>query len=183
MVRLLEQLAPFCRVYIPDLPGFGDSDKPTYALTIAELTDALVTWLDAADLSRAALLGNSLGCQLAVDAAVRYPERVARLVLQGPIVNSAARTLWRQVFRLLRNAPLEPPSHALNMLVDYRKCGLHARCAPFATRSRPTFRGSKPPRSWSGDQKTPSRRNAGQRRSRASCRTENLRSCRAALTR
>jgi pimeloyl-ACP methyl ester carboxylesterase len=60
----LRRLAPAFRVWAPDLPGFGDSDRPRRALDLAELADALAGWMDAVDLPRAALLGNSLGCQV-----------------------------------------------------------------------------------------------------------------------
>ena len=41
MVPIVELLAPYHRVYAPDLPGFGKSEKPAHALNLIELTDAL----------------------------------------------------------------------------------------------------------------------------------------------
>jgi pimeloyl-ACP methyl ester carboxylesterase len=38
------------------------------------------------------MLGNSFGCQIAVELAVRHPDRVAGLVLVGPTMDSSART-------------------------------------------------------------------------------------------
>jgi 2-hydroxy-6-oxonona-2,4-dienedioate hydrolase len=124
MVAAAERLAPNCRVYIPDFPGFGDSDKPERTLNLTELGDVLVAWMDEAGLERASLLGNSLGCQLGVDVAVRYPERVAKLVLQGPIIDPEARSVWGQAVRWLKNAPHESSSQAMIVFKDYRKCGL-----------------------------------------------------------
>ncbi len=69
------------------------------------------------------MLGNSFGCQVVVALAVRYPSRVERAVLQGPTVDPAARTARQQIWRLLRNAPKDPPSHALNIVRDYHDCG------------------------------------------------------------
>ncbi|WP_292510847.1 alpha/beta fold hydrolase, partial [Methylobacterium sp.] len=37
MIPLARHLAPHFRVYAPDLPGFGLSDKPHRALTVREL--------------------------------------------------------------------------------------------------------------------------------------------------
>lgn len=62
MVPTARRLAPFYRVFAPDLPGFGKSGKPARVLSVPELADALVAWLDAAGLGRAAFVGNSLGC-------------------------------------------------------------------------------------------------------------------------
>jgi len=124
MVRTAERLAPDFRVYIPDFPGFGDSDKPKRTLDVPGLADALVAWMDAAGLECAALVGNSLGCQTGVEAAARYPARVDKLVLQGPIMDPEGRSLRKLLARWLQNAPHESSSQAMIVLKDYRKCGL-----------------------------------------------------------
>ena len=46
MVPLAKALALGYRVHAPDLPGFGDSEKPPQVLNLAELTDCLAA-LDA----------------------------------------------------------------------------------------------------------------------------------------
>lgn len=123
MMPTAERLAPFCRVFVPDLPGYGDSDKPRRLLDLPELTEALVVWLEAAGVRKAAFLGNSLGCQIIVDLAVRYPQRVESLILQGPTTDPKARTAWQQVARWLSDAPLEPPGQGLNVVRDHFKAG------------------------------------------------------------
>ena len=74
-------------------------------------------------LPRAALLGNSFGCQIAVECAVAHPERVSHLILQGPTTDPSARTLVRQLWRWVRNSRFEPPTSS-TMLRDYRRAGL-----------------------------------------------------------
>ncbi len=123
MVPLAEALAGACRVIVPDLPGFGRSDKPRRVLTVPELSDWLVAWMDAAGVPRASLVGNSLGCQVAVDCAVRYPERVDRLVLQGPTMDRHARSALTQIVRLGLAALREPLSVWGIVLLDYLRCG------------------------------------------------------------
>lgn len=88
MIPTAHQLATDCRVYVPDLPGFGDSDKPAKVFDVPELADWLVAWMPAIGLDRVALLGNSFGCQVIADLAARYPERVEAAVLQGPTTPS-----------------------------------------------------------------------------------------------
>ena len=60
-----------------------------------------------------AVLGNSFDCQVAVDLAVRYPDRLCGLVLVGPTIDPSVRTAARQVLRWLRDTaredPLQPP--------------------------------------------------------------------------
>jgi 2-hydroxy-6-oxonona-2,4-dienedioate hydrolase len=73
MMPIAERLALAYRVYAPDLPGFGDSGKPSQVLDVSGLGDALVAWMQAAGLERAVLFGNSFGCQIIVDMAARYP--------------------------------------------------------------------------------------------------------------
>jgi 2-hydroxy-6-oxonona-2,4-dienedioate hydrolase len=92
MVPVAELLSPHHRVYIPDLPGFGESSKPDRVLDVPELTDALVGWTRAVGLQRAAFLGNSFGCQVLADLAVRYPALIERAVLQGPTMDPRARS-------------------------------------------------------------------------------------------
>lgn len=124
MVPAAEVLAPYHRVYAPDLPGFGRSSKPAHVLNVAELADALAGWTRAISLANAVFLGNSFGCQIVVDLAVRYPELVERAVLQGPTMDPQARTAWQQLARLLRNSRREPLSHGLISAREYPRCGL-----------------------------------------------------------
>lgn len=116
-------LASEYAVYVPDLPGFGQSLGPSEPLDIAGMADALVEWMAGYNLEQVVLLGNSLGCQIIVDFAVRYPKRLRATVLQGPTVDPQARTLLHQIIRLLRHAPLERPSQTLLMASDYMTAG------------------------------------------------------------
>ena len=101
------ELAADIDVLVPDLPGYGLSDAPPGPLTLGTLADAAVACATAAGHDRVALVGNSFGAQVAVEAAVRHPARVGRLVLIGPTTDPAARTLPRQYLRWQRNAPDE----------------------------------------------------------------------------
>jgi 2-hydroxy-6-oxonona-2,4-dienedioate hydrolase len=123
MVPTAELLAGEFPVFAVDLPGFGRSRPRPRTLTIPEHADALARWMDAAGLETAALLANSLGCQILADFAVRYPERVLRLVLVGPTVDPRARSAARQAWRLLRDVPREKPSLILVHLRDYWAAG------------------------------------------------------------
>lgn len=72
------------RTWIVDLPGFGYSDKPRRALSVAEQADLTGAWLDAIGARPARLLGNSVGTQVAAAIAARRPAAVDRLVLLSP---------------------------------------------------------------------------------------------------
>jgi 2-hydroxy-6-oxonona-2,4-dienedioate hydrolase len=124
MIPTAKRLAPYCRVFAPDLPGFGKSGKPSRVLNVPELADALISWMDAIRLEQAVLLGNSLGCQILVDVAVRYPARVVRAVLTAPTVDPNARTAKEQIKRWLMDWPREKSSLILPQLMDYYSAGI-----------------------------------------------------------
>jgi 2-hydroxy-6-oxo-octa-2,4-dienoate hydrolase len=80
----LPDLARHFHVYAPDMAGFGFSDKPAGAsYSMAGWVDQLIGFLDALDIERASLVGNSFGGGLAIRMAVDHPGRVDRLVLMG----------------------------------------------------------------------------------------------------
>lgn len=119
LTPLAECLAARARVYVPDLPGYGLSDRPTGRdLDVPELADALLTWMDRRGLGRPHLIGNSFGCQVIAELASGHPDRVGRLVLQGPTIDPSARSAWRQVLRWLASAPFERASEGLVLLRD-----------------------------------------------------------------
>jgi 2-hydroxy-6-oxonona-2,4-dienedioate hydrolase len=125
MVPTAEQLFPFCRVYVPDLPGYGKSYKPKDIFTLSKLADALAEWMDVLEMTKAHLVGDSFGCQIIAEFALRYPQRIDRLVLQGPTVDPAARSLGKQLIRLMFNSRREQHSMGRITLKDYRAAGLH----------------------------------------------------------
>lgn len=123
MIPLARHLAPEFRVYAPDLPGFGLSDKPAHALAVPELADALSGFMDSVGLRRAAYVGNSLGCEILVEFARRHPERVEALVLQGPTPDPDVRSAAQQVVLFLVTALFERRSLAWVALSDYLRGG------------------------------------------------------------
>ncbi len=123
MIPALKRLARHYRIYAPDLPGFGRSEKPFRTLDMAGLSDALSAWMDVVGLEGAALVGNSMGCQVIADLAVRRPELVEWAVLQGPTMDSHGRSVSRQVVRFLLDMPREPPSLLGIELCDYLAVG------------------------------------------------------------
>jgi pimeloyl-ACP methyl ester carboxylesterase len=96
-------LAGRFRVVAVDLPGFGDSDKPIGAAYDARFfADAMIDLLDALELDRADLIGNSLGGRVALEVALRDPERVGRLVLLAPSLAWRRPRRWAPALRLVR---------------------------------------------------------------------------------
>jgi pimeloyl-ACP methyl ester carboxylesterase len=80
----LPQLAARRRVIAIDLPGFGKSDKPDVDYSTEFFVRTLLRLLDEKSLTRATLVGNSLGGQIAMAFALAHPRRVDKLVLVDP---------------------------------------------------------------------------------------------------
>jgi 2-hydroxy-6-oxonona-2,4-dienedioate hydrolase len=125
-----EQLGAHVLALAPDLPGFGRSRDPAGAvrLRFAELVDELERWCAAEGLDRAAFLGNSLGCQLIVELALRRPDLVEALVLVGP-TGEPGRGMLQLAMRLAVDAVIEPVALDLVQAHDYVRYGLRATVA------------------------------------------------------
>tara|TARA_R110000796_G_scaffold75394_3_gene169113 strand:+ start:11805 stop:12710 length:906 start_codon:yes stop_codon:yes gene_type:complete len=73
------------RNIVLDLPGFGRSDKPDDVnYDLAFFVTALNGFINALDLPKVTLLGNSLGGAIALGQALDYPDTVERLILMAP---------------------------------------------------------------------------------------------------
>lgn len=81
---VLPELAQHFRVIAPDLPGFGESEKPSparFAYTLAAFSHALADLYAGLRFGPAAVVGHGLGGAIAIALAARHPELVSRLVL------------------------------------------------------------------------------------------------------
>jgi 2-hydroxymuconate-semialdehyde hydrolase len=77
-------LAKARRVIAPDMAGFGFTDRPAGAVyTMDGWVAQAIGLIDALDLAKVDLVGNSFGGALSLALAIRHPERVRRLVLMG----------------------------------------------------------------------------------------------------
>lgn len=74
------------RMIAPDLAGFGYTTSPPDTQFTRQLwLDQIVALLDALQLERVHVIGNSFGGSMALALAIAHPERVERLVLMGSV--------------------------------------------------------------------------------------------------
>jgi pimeloyl-ACP methyl ester carboxylesterase len=118
-----ERLAPFYPTYVPDLPGYGRSHKPSRTLTIPELAHALAAFLDQVGVERAVLLGNSMGCLIAIEFAHAYPDRIDRAILVSPAGGPHNQPLYRGLPQLARDGLRETPRMLPVAVPDYVRFG------------------------------------------------------------
>lgn len=80
--RLIAPLGRRFHVYAPDLPGFGESERPDGAdYSIPMQVEAVRDFMDAVGVGRARVVGLSMGGWIAGRLAGSHPERVERLVV------------------------------------------------------------------------------------------------------
>lgn len=92
---VLGTLTQHFTVVAPDLPGSGGSPAASGALDLDQLADDVVTTAVEAGHGSFFVAGYSMGCAVAVTAAVRHPERVRGLVLSTPFTKVDAATKAR----------------------------------------------------------------------------------------
>jgi len=73
------------QVITADMPGYGMSDGPDHVPTMEEYSHIVPAVLDAVGVEKADVLGHHTGAILATDAALQFPDRVNRLILNGPL--------------------------------------------------------------------------------------------------
>jgi pimeloyl-ACP methyl ester carboxylesterase len=76
-----QALSGQCRVIVPDMRGFGESDLGQGDHSIADMADDVAALLDCVSIPRATVGGLSLGGYVALAFAARHPTRLERLIL------------------------------------------------------------------------------------------------------
>lgn len=100
-LTVVPQLAKHHHVVALDLPGFGRSSKPRGAYDAPWFADHMRGVMDALSIDRAFLAGNSMGGRVAMEIAMRYPERVEAIACLCPAAAFNRRpALW--LVKLLR---------------------------------------------------------------------------------
>jgi hypothetical protein len=86
------------RVFAPDLPGYGQSDKTAIQYTVDYYIAFLEHLMDTLHLEQTSLVGLSMGGGIALGVTLRFPARVEKLVLvdsygiQGPTLRKTPRS-------------------------------------------------------------------------------------------
>jgi pimeloyl-ACP methyl ester carboxylesterase len=108
---------------VPDLPGYGRSERREDVLDIPGLAGALMAVLDALDIDKAVLVGNSMGCPVSLEVAHAAPDRVHRLVLVSPAGGVQNQPLLRALAQLAVDGTRESPRMLPVAVPDYVRFG------------------------------------------------------------
>ena len=82
--KVIPLFAKYFRVIIPDLIGFGYSDKPLADYTLDFFSSFLEKFFAAANIQHPILIGSSLGGQIAVEYTAEHSQNVEKLILVSP---------------------------------------------------------------------------------------------------
>ncbi len=95
-------LAGGFRVTAIDLPGFGDSAMPVGAASDAPFfARAAAAALDALEIERAHVVGNSMGGRVALELGFEFPERTGQLALLAPSLAWLRERRWAPLLRAI----------------------------------------------------------------------------------
>lgn len=86
------------QVYVPDLPGFGQSSLPKTAWSVDDYVDWLNQYCQKQNISQFFLIGSSFGGQIAVKYAIKFPAKIKKLCLLSPAV-IRRKTLKKEIFK------------------------------------------------------------------------------------
>ncbi|MHA7262944.1 alpha/beta fold hydrolase [Arthrobacter sp. TMN-37] len=122
--RLHAELTAAADTYSVDLPGFGPNPSPGPSLPVEDHAAVLLGLLAEVGVDSCVLVGHSMGAQIATAAALHDPDRVAGLVLIGPVVDRRRRSVRRQAVALAHDSLRELPSANFIVVTDYLRTGL-----------------------------------------------------------
>jgi pimeloyl-ACP methyl ester carboxylesterase len=97
---LVEALSSRFHVIAPDLPGFGESEKPSparYAYGVESHAEAVADLIAAFGVGRASVLGHGMGGAVALTLAADHRELVQRLILEDTLAYPAPMSLKARV--------------------------------------------------------------------------------------
>lgn len=86
-------LAEQHEVYVPDLVGFGRSDKPATSFNPLDYVYFMDNFMRALNIEQASLVGQSLGGGIALQYALQFPQKVNKLVL-ADCAGFGKETIW-----------------------------------------------------------------------------------------
>jgi len=67
-----------------DLPGYGKSSKKNYSVSMDFYADTIIDFLDKLKLEQVTLAGHSMGGHISIFTALKYPDRIGKLILVSP---------------------------------------------------------------------------------------------------
>lgn len=107
------------RTIAVDLPGFGGLPPVGRRLEVHELADVVMRAVRSRGVHESVLVGQSMGSQVVVAAALHHPDEVLAVVLVSPVVDDRHRSLAWLAAALGRDGLVEDARMNVVLLADY----------------------------------------------------------------
>lgn len=92
----MSYLGQYYRTYALDFWGFGESGKKRDTYAVQDFVSLVGQFMEQLGIARAPLVGHSMGGTVSLSVAIRYPERVSKVIVVGsPIVGSSLAPLLK----------------------------------------------------------------------------------------
>jgi len=83
-LRVVPSLSRYYRIIIPDIIGFGYSDKPTVEYTMNFFVEFINEFMKSMKIRKSFIIGSSFGGLLAAEFAIKFESKVRKLILVSP---------------------------------------------------------------------------------------------------
>jgi pimeloyl-ACP methyl ester carboxylesterase len=120
-------LAANYHVIAPDQIGFGKSDRAMLKYRVGTYVDFLDKFMSELKIEKASLVGNSLGGWVAAWTAIKYPNRVEKIVLADAAGLKPAAIDMAQIYSLNYSTRDEVPASSSNSSSSTRPCSAATR--------------------------------------------------------
>lgn len=123
-IPVAEALAPIANSILLDLPGFGDSQRPTDAWGTQQYAQHLAEFIQSLDCGKVLYVGHSLGGRIGLRLGVHHPSLISAMVLVSAHGVTTPRPPWKTLeFKIRRAAfklkkQLAKDQEALNALEE-----------------------------------------------------------------
>jgi pimeloyl-ACP methyl ester carboxylesterase len=115
------------RTYAIDFWGFGESDKKRESFTIPDFVSLVNNFMELMGISRAPLVGHSMGGTVSLSVAINYPQRVSKIVVIGSPIEGSSLSI------LLKLAGIRTIANLVYRMMNALKFGIRL-AAPIITR-------------------------------------------------
>ena len=131
-----ERLSAQFHTFVPDLPGFGRSDRSWRPMDITGLAHATAAFLDDRGVEKTSLVGNSMGCPVIAEFAHLHRDRLDRAILVSPAGGVHNQPLYRAMRQLAVDGLREPTRMIPVAVPDYLRFGVPSTLRLFSALTR-----------------------------------------------
>jgi 2-hydroxy-6-oxonona-2,4-dienedioate hydrolase len=134
-LKVARILSKCFRIIIPDIIGFGDSDKPaTVEYSMDFFTSFIQAFLEKLHIERPIICGHSFGGHLATEFAIRFSDHVEKLILTAPAgprlhindifvqyVTAAMRPTYEVIYEAFKIMAFNPNFVTQDTVLDFKR--------------------------------------------------------------